>query len=267
MARPTGAATTSFVTSADGTRIGVSRVGSGPAIVLIDGAMCFRGAGPMQAVAADLADRFIAVTYDRRGRGESSDTAPYAVEREIEDLAAVIAWVGGPVALYAMSSGGALALRAAAAGLPVSALVLYEPPFSEAVDQGAVAYTEALGRALAAGRPGDAVGAFLSRVGVPVQGIEGMRRSPGWPAMEAIAPTLAHDDAQLAGGLVPYEIAGRVRVPTLVAAGGASPAFLIDGAKATAAAIIGGQFELLPGQTHDVAPAAIAACLVEFLAN
>ncbi len=253
------------VVSADGTGIAVSRLGSGPAVVLVDGAMCYRAAGPMSAVAANLAGRFTAVTYDRRGRGESTDTAPYAIDREVDDLRAVIEWSGGSAALYAMSSGGALALRAATSGLPITALVLYEPPFAEVADPGAATYTAALRSALAAGRRGEAVGAFLTRVGVPAEGIEGMRRSPGWASMEAIAPTLAYDDAMMAGGVVPREITARVRVPVLVAAGSASPAFLIDGARATAEAIDGGRFAVLGGQTHDVAPAVIAHAVTEFL--
>src|SRR5690348_7771281 len=117
------------VTSADGTRIGYERAGDGPALVLVDGALCYRAAGPMRPLAALLTGDFTVFTYDRRGRGESTDTLPYEVEREVEDLRAVIRAAGGEAALYAMSSGGALALATAAADPGVTGLVLYEPPY------------------------------------------------------------------------------------------------------------------------------------------
>ncbi|WP_336214076.1 alpha/beta fold hydrolase [Nonomuraea sp. LPB2021202275-12-8] len=157
------------VNSADGTTIAYERTGSGPALVLVDGAMCYRGAGPMRPLAAHLRDAFTVHTYDRRGRGESSDTMPYAAAREVEDLQAVIAQAGGEACVYGISSGAALALLTAAAGPGITKLALYEPPYLAEVDgdTGTKAYTERLHELLDAGRAGDAVALFMTNVGVP----------------------------------------------------------------------------------------------------
>jgi pimeloyl-ACP methyl ester carboxylesterase len=254
------------VTSADGTTIGYERTGSGPALVLVDGAMCYRGAGPLRPLAALLSDAFTVLTYDRRGRGESSDTAPYAVAREVEDLAAVIAAAGGEAYVYGISSGAALALAAAAAGCGITGLALYEPPFLTGVDDGARAkeYTERLHELLDAGRGGDAVALFMTHVGVPAQVIAGMRAQPGWATLEAIAPTLAYDDEVLGDGGVPRDLASTVTVAVLVLAGGASPEILRRAAAATADALPTAVHRTLDGQTHDVAPDALAPALIEF---
>ncbi|WP_432836823.1 alpha/beta fold hydrolase [Dactylosporangium sp. CA-092794] len=250
-----------FVTSADGTEIGYDRAGAGPALVLVDGAMCYRAAGPMRPLAALLQEHFTVYSYDRRGRGESGDTQPYAVRREVEDLQAVISAAGGSAAVYTMSSGGALALSAAAQGSGITALALYEPPFVGADPR----YTAELTDLLAQGRRGDAVALFMSRVGMPAEAIAGFRASPGFATLEAIAPTLAYDDAVLDPGKVRPEVAAAVRVPTVVIAGGASPAMLRDAARETAAALPSATLEVLDGQTHDVDPAALAPLLVKLL--
>jgi pimeloyl-ACP methyl ester carboxylesterase len=147
-------------TSADGTAIAYERTGTGPALILVDGAMCYRAAGPMRPLAALLQDSFTVYTYDRRGRGESSDTTPYDVAREVEDLQAVIAQAGGEACVYGISSGAALALATAAAGPGITKLALFEPPFMAEVEDGAriKEYTERLNELLDAGRKGDAVG-------------------------------------------------------------------------------------------------------------
>lgn len=247
------------VTSADGTAIAYDRAGSGPALVLVDGAMCHRAAGPMRPLAALLTGSFTVFTYDRRGRGESADTPPYAVEREVEDLRAIVRAAGGAAALYAMSSGGALALATAAADPGVTGLALYEPPFLG----GNREYTARLAELLRAGRRGDAVALFLTTVGVPEPVLAGMRGGPGWASLEAVAPTLAYDDALLAGGHPPAGLP--ITVPALVISGTASPAALQQAARRTAAAFPTANHRALPGQTHDVRPDALAPVLIEFL--
>jgi pimeloyl-ACP methyl ester carboxylesterase len=254
------------VTSADGTTIAYERAGGGPALVLVDGAMCYRAAGPMRPVAALLQATFTVYTYDRRGRGESSDTMPYAVAREVEDLQAVVEQAGGEAYVYAISSGAALALATAAAGPGITKLALYEPPFIAEVEDGARAkeYTERLHELLDARRRGDAVALFMAHVGIPAQVIAGIQAQPGWAMLEAIAPTLAYDDELLTGGRVPRDLTSALAVPSLVLAGGASPAGLQQAAKATADALPTAEYRTLDGQTHDVAPEALAPVLVEF---
>ncbi len=256
----------STVTSADGTTIAYERIGSGPPLVLVDGAMCYRAAGPMRPLAALLQHSFTAYTYDRRGRGESFDTVPYAVAREVEDLQAIIVQAGGEAYVYGISSGAALALATAAAGSDITKLALYEPPFMAEVEDGTRVkeYTERLHELLEAGRTGDAVALFMTNVGVPEQAVAGIRTQPAWAMLEAIAPTLAYDDEVLAGGRVPRDVASRIAVPALVMAGEASPEALQRAAKATGDALPGAEFRTLDGQTHDVAPDALAPVLVEF---
>jgi pimeloyl-ACP methyl ester carboxylesterase len=254
---------TSFVQSADGTPIAYEVQGTGPTIVLVDGAMCFRGVGPMRSLAAALGHALRVVVYDRRGRGESADTLPSGVDREIQDLAAIAEAVGEPLTLFGMSSGGALSLRAAAALDAITRVAVYEPPFMpEQAITGAVAYTTALADALACGDRGGAVEAFLLRVGTPPQAISGIRRSPAWAGMEKIAPTLAYDDAAMGDSRVPPM--NGLSAEVLALAGSASPGFLQYGARAVAE-VTGGRFELLTGETHDVSPATAAESLIRFL--
>jgi pimeloyl-ACP methyl ester carboxylesterase len=262
------------LTSPDGTTIGWTRTGQGPAVVLVDGALCYRGAGPLDALAAALADQFAVWTYDRRGRGTSGDTLPFDVAREVEDLRAVVGLAadaaGCDAGVYGISSGAVLALRTAAEEPRITRLALYEPPLLAPVLGDGFAedqrtYTATLRTALDEGRRGDAVALFLGSIGVPAPAVAGMRSGPGWPALEAIAPTIAYDDAVLAGGTVPAT-AAEVRIPTLVVSGGASPVVMQDAAKATAAAIPGAEHRTLPDQTHDVSPDALAPVLVELFA-
>ena len=255
------------LTSDDGTIIAYDRIGDGPSIILVDGAMCYRGAGPMDGLAQLLSGSFTVFTYDRRGRGESTDTLPYAVEREVEDLTALIGEAGDEAGVYGMSSGGALALAtAAAAGAGISRLALYEPPFlAESENDGrAEAYTAELNELLDAGDRGGAVALFMARVGVPQRMIDGARSGPGWPRFESIAPTLAYDNRLLAGGHVPRDVTSTITVPALVLSGTASAEGLQEAAKATAAALPNSEHRTLEGQTHDVAPDALAPVLIEF---
>ncbi|MGD1220267.1 MULTISPECIES: alpha/beta fold hydrolase [Streptomyces] len=250
--------------SRDGTPIAYERLGDGPAIILVAGAMC-TGA-TLAPLAAALSDRFGAVVYDRRGRGASGDTAPFAVAREVEDIAALIEACGGSAALFGVSSGGALALEAAASGLPLTEVAVYETPF--AVHDEARAerreYTERLTGLLAEDRRGDAVELFLSLTGMPPEMIAGTRRSPAWPDMEAIAPTLAYDDAALGDGPVPTERLGAIGVPLLSVAGGASPEWMREAARTVADAAPDGTYRVLDGQTHMVDPQVLAPVLADF---
>ncbi len=251
--------------SRDGTRLAYERTGQGPAVLLVSGAMS-TGA-TMRPLAAALSDRFDVLVYDRRGRGESGEKAPYAVEREVEDLAALIEVMGGEAALYGISSGGALVLHAAASGLPVRRVAVYEVPY--AVDVSATKerteYTERLAEALAQGRRGDAVELFLRLTGLAEEMIQGARQSPMWPGMEALATSLAHDDAVMGGGQVPRDMLAAITVPVLSVAGDASPPWLLEAARAVAAAAPEGTYRTLEGQTHMVDPQVLAPVLAEFL--
>ncbi|MFF6804242.1 alpha/beta fold hydrolase [Streptomyces sp. NPDC012616] len=252
--------------SRDGTELAYSRAGQGPAVILVSGAMST--GGTVAPLAGLLADRFTVLWYDRRGRGGSGDTAPYAVRREVEDLGALVDAAGGEAALYGVSSGGALVLEAAAAGLPVRRVAVYETPF--AVDEeGArerAAYTAALTEALAQGRRGDAVELFLRLTGLAEEMIQGARRSPMWEGMEAVAPTLAHDDAVMGGGPVPRERLASVGVPVLAVAGEASPPWLREAVRTVADAVPRGMYRTLEGQSHMVDPHVLAPVLAEFFA-
>ncbi|OIJ67950.1 alpha/beta fold hydrolase [Streptomyces mangrovisoli] len=253
--------------SRDGTSLAYGVTGQGPAVVLVSGAMST--GGTVAPLAGPLSERFTVVVHDRRGRGESGDTAPYAVEREVEDLAALIEAVGGEASLYGMSSGGALVLEAAASGLPVRQVAVYEPPFAvteEAARERAV-YTGRLTAALAEGRRGDAVELFLRSTGMAEEMIQGARTSPMWEGMEAVAPTLAYDDAVMAGGRVPGDRLAAVDVPVLAVAGGASPAWMREAARLVAEAVPRGTLRTLEGQTHRVDPSVLAPVLAEFFGS
>lgn len=258
------------LTSLDGTTIAFDKIGSGQAVVLVDGAMCFRGSGPMSAIAQQLADTFTVYLYDRRGRGESGDTKPFAVEREVEDIDALTAQAGGRAALFGISSGAALVLTAAAKLGPakVSHIALFEPPYMpEAALPAAAEYTKQLNAALVEGRNGDAAELFFRRVGVPPEAVTGMRMSPTWSATEAIAPTLAYDDAAMSDSALPVALAETVLVPTLTLAGEASPSFLRYGAEGLAKVIPGAQTENVAGQAHDATADALAPHLINFFST
>lgn len=251
--------------SRDSTRIACQRTGEGPAVILVSGAMS-TGA-TVAPLAARLSDRCSVIVYDRRGRGGSGNTAPYAVDREVEDLAALIAAAGGEASLYGISSGGALALRAAASQLPVRQVAVYEVPFTDRGQRGAkerTQYTRNLTEALAAGRRGDAVELFLRLTGLAPEVIATARQSPMWADMEAIAHTLAYDDAVLGDGLVPRERLASITVPVLALAGDASPEWLRRASEAIAQAAPRGTHRTLAGQTHRVDPEVLAPVLAEF---
>ncbi|MEU6877793.1 alpha/beta fold hydrolase [Streptomyces sp. NPDC046712] len=251
------------VTSGDGTRIVYERRGEGAPVILVGGALC-TGASE-RPLAELLAARFSVVTYDRRGRGGSGDTGPYTVEREIDDLAALIHEVGDRVAVHGTSSGGALALAAAEAGVPIDRLSVYEPPFS--AESGAretfAAHRRRLTGLLDRGQRAAAVELFLADAMAP-EALAGMRGSEAWPRLEAVAHTLAYDHAVLGDGAVPAAWLGRVHARVLVVDGGASPAWMRRAARVVSAALPRARHRTLTGQTHLVGPHVLAPVLEEF---
>ncbi|QFZ19297.1 alpha/beta fold hydrolase [Saccharothrix syringae] len=245
--------------SRDGTRIGFSRVGTGPAVVLVDGACCFRASGPMGALAEALSGSFTVSTYDRRGRGDSGDTAPYAVGREVEDLAAVVEAAGGAAFAHGFSSGAVLALHAAAAGVPLRAVALLEPPLSFEPDAGPDVRPE-IEALVAAGRRGDALARFQLACGMPEEVVAGARRSPGRPVLEALAHTTAYDLTVTA--TVPDLAA--VAAPALVLDSSGSDPRLRAWADGVAARLPGAARRTVPGEWHGVAPDVLAPVLADF---
>jgi pimeloyl-ACP methyl ester carboxylesterase len=253
------------VTSKDGTTIAFDRLGAGPPVILVCGGSVDRMSNA--PLAALLAQHFSVFNYDRRGRGDSGDSAPYAVAREVEDLDAVITAAGGEACVYGTSSGGVLALEAARTlSTKITKLALWEPPF---IPEGyprppadtARTYTELV----AAGRRGDAVEFFMAKVvGLPAEFVAYARTQPFWQAQEAIAHTLAYDATIMGDYSLPTERVATVTVPTIVIVGGASLPFMPVTAQALADILPDGQTRTLEGQQHNVAPEAIAPVLVEF---
>lgn len=251
------------VVSADGTPSAVERSGTGPELVLVVGAFCDRtttvGLTPL------LTDRFTVYEYDRRGRGGSGNTLPYAIGREVEDLAAVIGSSGGSAFVYGHSSGAALALEAAAAGLSIMKLAVFEPPYtSEEVDDGSDTMLSRIDRALVDGDPDLAAQFFMQGVGTPDHVITMMKAGPGWPRMRALAPTLPHDLTLSNRGDALVPTLAAVSVPTLAMAGGASFPWAVEGAEKLAATMPNARARSLPGQSHGAADDLVAAALVEF---
>jgi pimeloyl-ACP methyl ester carboxylesterase len=264
----------SRVISKDGTAIAYESRGTGPALILVDGALTYRNFGPLQKLAELLSPHFTVYTFDRRGRGESSNSKPYSVDREIEDIEALIDAAGGSASIYGISSGACLTLEAAVKlRKKVGKLALYEPPYNSLDDaaQAWMDYRKQLGDLLAAGRRGDAVALFMKFVGTPVEQVNEMRNSPAWPMFEAVAPTLAYDAAVIGSDrMAPLDRAARVSVPALVMDGGANLAympFMHDTATRLAKAIPHARQRTLEGQTHDVNPEVLAPVLEEFLSK
>jgi pimeloyl-ACP methyl ester carboxylesterase len=254
-------------TSSDGTTIAFERLGDGPPVVLL-------GAGPTDhganaPVARLLADRFTVVNYDRRARGGSGDTQPFSVDREYDDLAAVIDAAGGAAMLYGTSGGAAIALEAAARGLAVTKLAAWEPPYflDDEPRRPPADYHDRLAAAVAAGRPGEAVELFFTiAVGMPGEFVEQLRASPAWPTMERLAQALVYDAQVMGDFRVPAERLGKVGVPTLVVDGGLT-ASMRRAADEVARLLPAARRRTLPGQPHNVDPAAIAPVLAEFFAE
>ncbi|MFC4008463.1 alpha/beta fold hydrolase [Nonomuraea purpurea] len=254
--------------SADGTAIAFDRYGAGPAVILVHGAFTARGHATMAGVASALAPWFTVYDYDRRGRGDSGDTPPYAVEREIEDLAAVIEVAGGSAMVFGGSSGAALALEAAARGSAISKLALWEPPYH--VDDGAPSlpddFAGQLDALVRAGRRGEVVERFMVEAAeAPPEAVAAMRAQPSWREIEAVAHTLVYEAAVMGpGNALPVGRLTAVTQPTLVLNGEDSPPWMSKAGLAVVAAVPCAQRRLLENQAHNVAPEALVPELLEF---
>jgi hypothetical protein len=258
------------VTSIDGTSIAYDRQGSGPVVILVGGGLVDpvtgrAGRAENAPLATELAADFTVYNYDRRGRAESGDTLPYAMEREIEDIDALIAEADGSASLYGVSSGGALAPEATAAGLAVDKIAMYEVPYGigEGAEQRWQEYVEQLGAALVDGRRGDAIELFMRGAGSSDEDIAGARSSPMWPGLEAIAHTLAYDAACLGDGRPPTERLAKIAQPALVATGGGME-FFEQSADAVAASLPDARRVTIEGQSHVADPKVVATVLERF---
>lgn len=258
------------VTSADGTPIAYDRIGSGPALVLVDGALCHRAFGPATPLAKELERHFTVYTYDRRGRGDSGETAPYHPQREVEDLAAVIEVAGGSARVYGISSGAALALEAAHSGVPIEKLAGYEAPFI-VDDTRAPLGPEFLAQVkahIAADHRSAALTMFMKAVGAPGFMVALMRLTPVWRRLKAVAPTLPYDLSIV----TPHQVgealpAGRwdgATMPVLAIGGGKSDAWMQNAQRAIADVLPNAEHRTLDGQNHMVQPKALAPLLIEF---
>jgi pimeloyl-ACP methyl ester carboxylesterase len=258
--------------SKDGTTIAFDVVGDGKPLILVDGATAHRAVNPLNGEVAELLkDEFRVYTYDRRGRGESTDTSPYAVEREIDDLAALIADAGGPAIVCGQSSGSLLALDAAAAGLPISHLALWEPPVVVDDSRPPVPadYVQRLDEAVADGRRGDAAEFFLTAAAnMPAEFIPGMRQSPFWPALEAVAHTISYDGrimgATMSGNPLPGDRWAAVNIPVLVLYGNGTEQWLQTAAHAVADLLPTASLKSVEGQQHSTTADVLAPVLRRF---
>jgi pimeloyl-ACP methyl ester carboxylesterase len=254
------------VTSADGTVIAYETSGTGSPVILVGGAFNVRqSAAPL---AARLAPHFTAVSYDRRGRGGSGDTAPYALQREVEDLAAIIAAVGGPAFIYGLSSGAILALEAAAAGLAIRKLALFEPPYrvggSPRLPEDFIARLSEL---TSSGRHGEAVEHFMTRaVGLPASTVAWMRRRPSWPVFEATAPTVVYDSLIVGDGSLPASRLAALTVPTLVIDSTGSPGWMRQVSRVVAGTLADARHRSLAGGFHDIPAEILGPVLESFFA-
>jgi pimeloyl-ACP methyl ester carboxylesterase len=260
------------VTSMDGTRIAYDRVGSGPTVILVAGALGYRKFKKMEELAGMLAEHCTVINYDRRGRGDSTEVKPFALEREIEDIQALIEAAGGSASLWGWSSGGALALRAAGAGIGVERLSVYEVPFQvrPGNERPTPDYGERLDELVAAGDRSGAVRHFMrNSIGIPAPFVALMRLSPMWKGLKATAHTLPYDWAALGkhtmyGSPLDPEEWASVTAPTLVVSGGKSPASLKEGARALAETLPNAELLELEGVSHNVKMKVLAPWLAEF---
>jgi len=258
-----------IATSRDNTRIAFTKLGSGPPLILVDGAFCYRENGPAPELAPLLGQHFTVFTYDRRGRGESGDTPPYAVEREVEDLQAIVEEAGGSAYVVGISSGGALALQAAASGVSMKKLALYEPPYvdNDGPPQSLDTARQQLQQLLADGDRAGAVKFFMTDVfGAPRAFVFVMplvMRS-SWKKNELVAHTLPYDLMILGDRSVLKERSNLITVPTLVIGGEKSPGGLRNAVAAVATALPNAHSQMLPGQSHMIAAPVLAPILVAF---
>ncbi|HLU70756.1 MAG TPA: alpha/beta hydrolase [Nonomuraea sp.] len=257
-------------TSSDGTTIAFDRLGSGPAVVLVQGAFTDRTHPTWAGLAEILKSKYTVYNYDRRGRGESGDTPPYSVDREVEDLEAIIKEAGGSAAVVGGSSGAGLALRAAARGLSITKLVLWEPPYhvGDARPPLPDDFEQQLSGLVAEDRRGDAAVLFMTAAAdIPDEMAAEMRGAPYWPEVERVAHTLSYEIAVMGpGNKMPAELKD-ITVPTLVLTGGDSAPWMGVAAKAVSETVPGGKLGVLAGQTHEVDHAVLAPAVDEFLAS
>jgi pimeloyl-ACP methyl ester carboxylesterase len=253
------------VTSADGTSVACERTGTGPALILVEAAAHYRAFSSFTGLVPLLATEFTVYEFDRRGRGDSGDNPPYAVQRELEDLAALIDHAGGSAALHGFSSGALLALHGAAAGLPITRMTLLEPPYTtddEAAGQ--AAFTTALREQLASGGHDAALELFLADI-LPEEVRSQMRNDGSWAAMAAVAPTLVHDS--LISEAMTSEVLARAAVPTLVLDSSGSTDDLTGMAAEVASLLPDAQHRSLPGTWHGVPDDALAEAILDFLSG
>jgi pimeloyl-ACP methyl ester carboxylesterase len=264
VAAPSSEPVAGTVRSADGTVIAYERSGTGPAVILVDGAGSHRAFGPLRPLARLLSARLTVVTYDRRGRGESTDTPPYAVAREVEDVGALLGAVGGSASLYGVSSGALLALQAAAGGLRVPRLALFEPPIGSPEDEAADArFTRRLAELVAAGRRAEAVDLFHRSIGVPEDVIASM--GPSRASFEAVAHTLVYDC--LLSEATTLALVASVTAPTLVLGSEGSSGDLTGWAAAVMVALPDGRHRSLEGGWHGVRDEDLSEVLGAFFAE
>lgn len=253
---------TEYLQSSDGTTLAYERTGAGPALIIIGGALNSRRSA--DALVPLLAPRFTVYAYDRRGRGESTDTGPYAVAREVEDLGALIDAAGGSAYAYGHSSGAILALEAAAAGAPLTKLAAYEPPYLTG-DVDPEPPEEFLARMKACLEAGDRAGAvemFIRHTGADFH--DSVKDMPWWPGLLSLAHTLPYDLALAGDGTVPAERLAKIRAEALGLYGGASQAWAGAAVAAVAKAVPGMSTLVIPGQDHAVANEVLAPVLIDF---
>lgn len=246
---------TEFATSKDGTKIAYDKVGSGPTLLIVNGAMGFRGNSFAKRFQAEFAKHFTVIDYDRRGRGESGDTLPYRVQKEVDDIAALVAGPGGGKCLvFAQSSGAALALEAAASGVPMTKLFAYEPPYmvGDPKDRPASDFKEHLEGLVADGKRDAAVAYFMKTVGVPGFAVAIMRLFPFWKDLRAVAHTLPYDAAVMAGFDFPKARLARLKVPVVAIAGEKTTPTLKRAVAEVAATVPGAKHEVAPKMSHAV---------------
>jgi pimeloyl-ACP methyl ester carboxylesterase len=253
--------------SKDGTIIAYDTIGSGPPLILVDGALCYRSFGPMPKLASLLASHFTVYYYDRRGRGDSTDAKPYSPAKEVDDIAALVHAAGGSAYLAGLSSGAALSLLAAESGVNVRKMAFYEPPYvyEKNSAQSKIDHGANLASLLADGKRGEAVKYFMVKmVGAPAIAGFIMSLLPMWKKLKAVAHTLPYDTAVMGDFTVPEMRLSRITVPALVAGGGKSPENLRTAVKRVASALPNGTLRMLDGETHNVKAERLAPVLTEY---
>ncbi|MCU1607372.1 MAG: alpha/beta hydrolase [Modestobacter sp.] len=259
----TGRGNVETLKSSDGTVIAYQRTGTGPSLILVVGAFCDRSS--TASLTPLLAPHFTVYEYDRRGRGSSGDSDEYSVDCEVDDLAALISAAGGSALVYGHSSGAALALEAAARGIPITGLAAYEPPYTAVEDGtgGSDELLEGVRARIGVGDPDGAAAVFMAGAGTPPEVIAMLQQGPAWPRMRELAPPLIYDLTLCNGGVVPGERLARIDVPTVTVSGGSSPEWAGRACATVAAAVPGARHVVLDGQTHAVAHDVVAPLLID----